>query len=491
MMTDDLRTDTQLVAAFMESRDQAAFEQIVRRYEGLVFSVCSRVLRDHQDVRDASQATFLVLAIKCGSLDSKRPLAPWLHHIAYQIAIDLLRSRQARKARENKAIRVPEPSVEDAALREELRGLLDQELDNLPEKYRQPLVLFHLEGRSLSETAVALGRPVGTIGTWLSRGREMLRNRLVRRGLTGASVAVFGSLIFQRTMAEGSDAAFVAWTAKAAGAAVAGVAGAGGFVSAQVLALAKSALRALFLAKLKIGAVVAASIAASLILILVAGLGRAPSASKEFSSSRAGSGDPKDTALGGIDPSPEIVDGRRSTEMARETQDTRRTMPETAALRRVESTAFAQKGGASSSEALDGRIYRERFVALESAMGKIEGTYLTYVPNVDCITCWQNRDARVTWSFEAPASGKYAVVVTCVHGNGPSEYVVTLGDQQVTGAIVDRGVDPGWFDYGDDTLGTVELVRGKTYKAALQVTAMPNGFPMNFRRVTLLPMTSD
>src|SRR5436189_3778377 len=163
MIRTDARSDAQLLSSFLQRRDEEAFEALVARHESLVLRVCGRVLQDEHGARDAAQAVFLVLARKAAGLDLDRPLGPWLHHVAYGIAVSARREREARRAREQKAMSVPEtrPSPTDD---DELRERLDRELDELPEKYRRPLILFHLEGKSLAETAAALGSAEGTVG---------------------------------------------------------------------------------------------------------------------------------------------------------------------------------------------------------------------------------------------------------------------------------------------------------------------------------------
>jgi RNA polymerase sigma factor (sigma-70 family) len=248
MIRTDSRTDGQLMAAFLERRDEEAFEVLVGRHESLVLSVCNRVLRDEHGARDAAQAVFLVLARKAASLDLRRPLGPWLHHVATGVAVSARRAREARRVRERTVMTVPPdaPSPGDA----ELRELLDRELDQLPERYRRPLILFHLEGRSLAETAAALGSGEGTVGAWLSRGRELLRQRLVGRGagaLTGAALAAF--------LAREAAARTLGWGFARAAARAA----AGGAVPATVLHLTKGALTMLVVAKLKLAVLAAAA----------------------------------------------------------------------------------------------------------------------------------------------------------------------------------------------------------------------------------------
>jgi RNA polymerase sigma factor (sigma-70 family) len=439
-MISDPREDRQLLTAFVESRDQAAFEQIVKRYEGLVFSVCRRVLRDEEDVRDAAQAAFLVLAVKSGHLDGDKPLAPWLHHVAYQVSVDLLRSREARKVRERKVLEPAPRPVGDQPFRDELKSMLDQELDRLPEKYRQSLVMFHLEGRSIEETALALGRPVGTIGTWLSRGRDLLKSRLVRRGVTTGSVVAIFALIGRSAIAGSSDAGFASWTAGAAAAIVSGEASAGGYASLQVMALVRGASR-LF------------------------GFGVAKTAGAAAGLAIAG--------LAGI-----LCVWSPAENAAAEERVIERPLEELSAQEEREPTVAPSE-----------RIYRPS-LALEASKAEIQGLYLTYVENVDCVACWADTGEKLKWSFTAPASGRYAVIVTSVHGHGPSRYSVRIGGQKVTGRIHGKGEDPQWYDYVDDVLESVELVEGKSYEACLQVDSMVRKFPMNFRRITLQPIES-
>ncbi len=265
------RTDGELLAAFAESRDEQAFEALVRRHEALVINVCARVLGDAQDARDGAQAVFLALALKASRLDLSRPLAPWLHHVAYGVSVNVLKGREARRARERKAMeRAMKATVPD----DELRPLIDRELDALPDRYRRPLVLFHLEGRSLEETAAELGRPVGTVGAWLSRGRELLRDRLARRGVTALSVAVVAAVLSREAAAHAVPLGFAPAAARAASA--------GACVSGRVLFLTEGAMKMLYWAKVK-AAMGTVSAAAALIVANVAlfsGGASLPAASK-------------------------------------------------------------------------------------------------------------------------------------------------------------------------------------------------------------------
>jgi RNA polymerase sigma factor (sigma-70 family) len=188
---DEGRTDAQLLERFARARDEAAFELLLRRHGPMVLGVCRRVLRQEQDAEDAFQATFLTLARKAGSIGKGEALAGWLARVAYRAA---LRARSAAQRCPAAGLAEPEPPAAGPAgdrVEQDVRPILDEELQRLPEKYRTPVVLCYLEGVSYEEAARRLGWPAGTVATRLRRARELLRRRLARRGLAvsaGAAV---------------------------------------------------------------------------------------------------------------------------------------------------------------------------------------------------------------------------------------------------------------------------------------------------------------
>ena len=177
--------DGQLLDCFLTQREEAAFTALVRRHGPMVFGVCRRILTDAHDAEDAFQATFLVLARKAASIWPRDQVGPWLHGVALRTA-SKARCQKARRhvvERQAGAAREWELPSDDLLWRD-LRPLLDAELQRLPEVYRAPVVLCDLEGASRGEAARRLGVPEGTISSRLARGREMLGQRLRRRGVT-------------------------------------------------------------------------------------------------------------------------------------------------------------------------------------------------------------------------------------------------------------------------------------------------------------------
>ena len=191
-------TDGQLLECFVERRDEAAFEALVRRHGPMVLGVCRRVLRHPQDAEDAFQAAFLVLVRRAASIGQRELLGNWLYGVAYRTALDARAAAARRRVLERQVSPMPEPQATDAAdAGRELRPLLDQELSRLPEKYRVPVVLCDLEGRTRRDVARQLGIPAGTLSGRLTAARQMLARRLARRGGLALSAAPLTAALSQ------------------------------------------------------------------------------------------------------------------------------------------------------------------------------------------------------------------------------------------------------------------------------------------------------
>jgi RND family efflux transporter MFP subunit len=242
-------SDAELLERYVRFRDEAAFELLVWRHGVLVFNVCRRVLSCEQDAEDAFQATFLAFVRKAHSITRRGSVAAWLARVAYRVALEA--RAQAKKISEKEksggeqlAVQAPTDPVWS-----DQRVLLDEEVNRLPERLRRPFVLCHLEGKSNEEAARELGCRLGTIYSRLSRGRELLRNRLVRRGVT-LSIAALTSALAEHVAGAVPSVVLVRGVARMASAFVAIPSDAG--ISPRVASLAEGVLRTMFMTKLKI-----------------------------------------------------------------------------------------------------------------------------------------------------------------------------------------------------------------------------------------------
>jgi RNA polymerase sigma factor (sigma-70 family) len=190
--------DAELLARFRSRGDEAAFELLVWRHGPMVLGVCRGVLGDPHAADDAFQATFLALARKADSIGRGEAVPGWLYRVAYRTALHLRERRARQSARERPGqfprLADPAPPPDEAAALRELRPLLQQEVERLPDKYRAVVVLCCLEGRTNEEAAGQLGCPKGTVLSRLARARERLRRRLSARGMALAA-APFADLL--------------------------------------------------------------------------------------------------------------------------------------------------------------------------------------------------------------------------------------------------------------------------------------------------------
>jgi RNA polymerase sigma factor (sigma-70 family) len=229
------RSDRELLRAFATNHDQDAFAVVVMRHAPLVWGVCRRILGHHQDAEDAFQATFLILARRAGSVRWQASVGGWLHTVAQRLAVRARKQAQQRRIHEREA-----KTPSDGASLRELAAVVDEELRRLPAKYREPLLLHYLEGATAEAAARQLGLSRSTFYNRLTRGRELLRERLSRQGSSLAAPLLAAALTAE---AEAASQPLIQATIR----------GVMGNVSERVAALAAEALGATAMMKLKIG----------------------------------------------------------------------------------------------------------------------------------------------------------------------------------------------------------------------------------------------
>ena len=164
-------SDGHLLDLFVTRRDEAAFAALIERHGPMVQRVCRQVLGDPHDAQDASQAVFLVLARRARSIRCRGSLASWLHGVALRTASKARTAAARRRVHERRAGEMRARAAYGRAPGEDPSWPeVHEELDRLPEKFREPIVLCHLEGLTREMAAQQLGWPVGTVQSRLAQG---------------------------------------------------------------------------------------------------------------------------------------------------------------------------------------------------------------------------------------------------------------------------------------------------------------------------------
>ena len=239
--------DRDLLRRFADRRDDGAFAALVHRYGRLVFATCLRVLSHRADAEDAYQATFLVLARRCGAIRSDEKLAGWLHTVAVRTATEVRRMRDRRR-RAEATPSLTLPARTDPLECRELAAVLDEELAKLPDHYRLAVVLCELNGVGRKAAAKELGVAEGTLSSRLAKARKLLADRLTGRGFGAVSAGALTAALASSAVAR------IPATALDFGTAV-------GILNLTIQSVADTVVKAMFATKLKAGALVAVLLA--------------------------------------------------------------------------------------------------------------------------------------------------------------------------------------------------------------------------------------
>jgi RNA polymerase sigma factor (sigma-70 family) len=222
--------DAELLELFLrrDKAGEAAFTILVQRHGPMVLRACQGVLRDPNDVEDAFQTTFLVLVRRAHTVQKLNSVGSWLFGVALRVSRRARVDTARRVARERKRAEyavLPSWQLdhESGAWADDYQELFE-EIDRLPETFRQPVVLCYLEGLSTEQAALRLGCARGTILSRLARARDRLRQRLERSGVApslalGPSLAQLARArpVVPRSLVEAAVAAALAFARLHAG----------------------------------------------------------------------------------------------------------------------------------------------------------------------------------------------------------------------------------------------------------------------------------
>jgi RNA polymerase sigma factor (sigma-70 family) len=250
--------DSALLERFVRLRDEAAFEVLFWRHGPMVLGVCRRLLSS-TDAEDAFQATFLVLVRKAASISRRESVGSWLYRVAYRICLRarMVTAKHSTEELPSDGVAANDES-EDLVWRD-LKPVIDEEIARLPEKYRAPIVMCYLQGKTNEEAAQLLGCPKGTVAVRLMRARTRLHARLSRRGLA-LSVAILVASLANSARGATVPPALASLTLKAALLEAAGRS-LTATASTQALALAQGVIRDMLMSKLKMAALLLVAIA--------------------------------------------------------------------------------------------------------------------------------------------------------------------------------------------------------------------------------------
>jgi RNA polymerase sigma factor (sigma-70 family) len=265
----DCLSDGQLLDRFLEKQDDAAFAALVRRHGPMVWGVCKRVVGHAADAEDAFQAAFLILVRKAGTVNPREAVGNWLYGVACHTALQTKSACTRVHAKEKQVTSMPELAKGPCEDREKMQMLLDQELSALPDKYRLPVVLCDLEGRTRKEVAAQLKIPEGTLSSRLATAHQMLAKRLARHELavSGGSLAALFAQNAANAASASVRASVVSSTIKTAVLVAATKGTLAGVVSTKVAALTEGVIKAMFISKLK------SATAVLLIVVALIGMG--------------------------------------------------------------------------------------------------------------------------------------------------------------------------------------------------------------------------
>jgi RNA polymerase sigma factor (sigma-70 family) len=286
--------DDQLLDRYIGHNDDSAFAALVHRHGPMVLGVCERVLGDAHAAEDAFQATFLVLIRSATSLRSQATLSHWLYIVAYRTAIrarSCLRRRQSREREKDGMDMLAQAAIGEADWRD-VRPILDDELNRLPPRYRKLLILHYLEAKSQRQIAREMQVASGSMSTLLNRARNLLRSRLLKRGVLVSTAALTTSMAKEGSAAVPTKLA--AATLKSATAFAKGTGALVGGGSQRAIRLAMHVLQARVVSNITVGALLLplAISAAALATALEITLSRNPPSTEASVSGAVGTAHP-------------------------------------------------------------------------------------------------------------------------------------------------------------------------------------------------------
>ena len=428
--------DGQLLARYSSSKDEVAFEALVTRHGPMVLATCRAVLRNEHDVEDAFQATFLVLAKKAHSVRGGDALGGWLHRVAYRASVQASVKARIRRRKEAEAsamatldaTRPAHPPDHD------LRPILHEEIDRLPESQRLPVVLCDLEGLTYERAAEQLRWTEPTLRCRLAKARQRLKARLARRGITALAV---GASLVPKGASASVPPALIRSTVLAA---------TGGSASAGAALLAHTLLRGMLMTQIKFASMAAlAAVALAAAGVLAAGAGRPE--------------DPKPAMKPKAEPKPVVVD--REEPVA--------TKP--AEMVEVKGRVVAPDGKPVAGATVSGTSFDRDAKPFPAATSGPDGRFTIRLPKPKGDGPGEGYLARYPWLLASAPGYGLGWIEGALRTDRPGERVITLVEEgtPIEGRIIDLEgravadvkvkVHNVWFEGKGDLSGWIARAR--------------------------------
>lgn len=173
------RTDSVLVSRCLNG-DNEAFAELISRYKRLIYSVAYKFSKNEEEVNDMAQEAFIKIYRSLARYDDQYKFSTWSVKVATNICLDYVRRRKPDSVslQEIENFTGTNCSPEEYYLRKEKSQILQDAIDDLPEIYRVPIVMYHQKGMSYKEIAENLGKPMSIIKNRIFRARNTLRQNL-------------------------------------------------------------------------------------------------------------------------------------------------------------------------------------------------------------------------------------------------------------------------------------------------------------------------